>query len=127
MARIVSLFLIAAAFAACSAPAALPGGYAISYGDRGKAWLLKPDGSVLHAGLIKKLHRDDRTIVLVAFPVSYGGQAAAPYPMVEDCLIAFVIDAQSQTVKQVPTSEAERLAAAMTEVESSGLECLEGI
>jgi hypothetical protein len=115
------------AIGGCNASPTLPGGYTVSYGDRGKAWLQNPDGTMAHAGLIKRLHRDDKRILLVAYPVSYGGEAASPYPLDDTCYVALVVDGPTRRVRQIRLAEADRLAARMLEVESYERPCLEGM
>lgn len=115
------------AIGGCSASPVLPGGYTVSYGDRGKAWLQNPDGTLAHGGLIKQLQRDERRILLVAYPASYGGEAAPPHPIDTTCYVALVVDGPTRRVTQISIAEAENLAARMTEVESYDRPCLKGM
>lgn len=125
--RALLLMLATIAVGGCGASPDLPGGYTVSYADRGKAWLQNPDGTIAHPGLIKQLHRDERRILLVAHPASYGGEAAPPYPLDDACYVALVIDGPTQRVTQIRMAEAERLAARMSEVESYKRPCVEGM
>ena len=127
MSRGLLLMLATAAIGGCSASPTLPGGYTVSYGDRGKAWLLNPAGTLAYAGLIKRLSHDERRILLVAYPVSYGGEAAAPYPLDGTCYVAIAIDVATRHVTQIHMAEADRLAARMSEVESYKRPCLKGM
>ena len=127
MIRRLLLMLGTIAISGCSASPTLPGGYTVSHGDRGKAWLQNPDGTMAYAGLIKRLHRDERRIVLVAHPVSYGGEAAAPYPLDDPCYVALVLDGSTRRMRQIHMAEADRLAARMWEVESYERPCLKGM
>ena len=63
--------LSALAIAGCGP--SLPGGYDVTYGDRGKAWLANPDGTLVHGALIKQLFKDDRHILLIAYEARLGG------------------------------------------------------
>jgi len=127
MTRRLLLMLATIAISACSASPTLPGGYTVSHGDRGKAWLQNPDGTLAYAGLIKRLHRDERRILLVAYPVSYGGEAAPPYPLDDTCYVALVVDGPTRRVSQIHMAEADRLASHMSEVESYERPCLNGM
>jgi hypothetical protein len=102
----------------------LPGGYSVSYGDRGKIWLAKPNGMMAHGALIKELYSDDRHILLISFPTSYGGVVEGPRPLDGNCFIALMIDSRSGQMRQVRLAEARRLASRMQMIESSGRECL---
>lgn len=121
------LMVATLAIGGCGASPTLPGGYTVNYGDRGKAWLQNPDGTMAHAGLIKRLHRDERRILLVGFPVSYGGKAAPPYPLDDTCYVALIIDGPTRRMRQIRLAEANRLAARMSEVESYKRSCLKGM
>jgi hypothetical protein len=127
MFRPLLLTLATIAIGGCSPSSTLPGGYTISYGDRGKAWLKNPDGTIAHAGLIKRLYRDEKRILLVAHPVSYGGEAAPPYPLDENCYVALLVDASTQRMRQIHLAKADHLAARMSEVESYERPCLKGM
>ena len=127
MVKPLLLLIASLAIGGCSASPSLPGGYTVSYGDRGKAWLQNPDGTIAYAGLIKRLHRDQRRILLVAYPVSYGGEAAPPFPLDETCYVALVVDGSTQRMRQIHLAEADRLAAQMSEVESYERPCLKGM
>ena len=117
----------AALLVGCSSSPGLPGGYTVSHGDRGKAWLQNPDGTIAYPGLIKQLHADNRRILLIAYPVSYGGEAAPPRPMDDSCYVAIVVDILARRLRQIGIAEAERLAAGMLEIESHDRPCLEGM
>lgn len=127
MAKTLLLMLAILALGGCDASPTLPGGYSVSHGDRGKAWLQSPDGTIAYAGLIKRLHRDERRILLVAYPVSFGGEAAPPYPLDDSCYVALILDGATQRVRQIRLAEADRLAAQMLEVVSYERPCLEGM
>ncbi len=111
----------------CDAVPTLPGGYTVSYGDRGNAWLQNPGGTTAHAGVIKRLLRDETRILLVAYPVSYEGQAAPPYPLDDTCYVALLVDGPTRRVRQIRLAEADRLAPRMLEVVSYDRPCLEGM
>ena len=127
MVRPLLLMLAAVAIGGCSKSPTLPGGYTVSYGDRGKAWLHNPDGTIAYAGLIKRLHRDERRILLVGYPVSYGGEAAPPYPVDDTCYVALVFDGSTRRMRQIHLADADRLAATMSEVDSYERPCLKGM
>lgn len=127
MARTVWIIFAAMAIGGCGASPALPGNYTVSYGDRGKAWLQNPDGTIAHAGLIKQLYRDERRILLIAHPVSYGDEAAPPFPLDDTCYVALVFDAPTRRSRQIRIADASHLAASMTEVESYERPCLQGM
>lgn len=124
--KILSL-LAALVLGGCETSPSLPGGYTVSYADRGKAWLKNPDGSMTHGGVIKRLLHDERRILLIAFPVSYGGEAAPPYPLDDSCYVALLVDGPTQRVRQIRLAEAERLAARMSQVEAYTGHCLKGM
>jgi len=126
MARPLLLLFATIAIGGCNPAPALPGGYTVSYGDRGKAWLQNPDGTIAHAGLIKQLYRDERRILLVAYPVSYGGEVAPPYPLDDTCYVALVLDGPTRRVKQIRIADVDRLTARMSVVESYERPCLKG-
>ena len=97
----------------------LPGGYSVSYGDRGKIWLANPDRTMAHGALIKELYSDDRYILLISSPTSYGGVVEGPRPLDGNCYIALLIDSRSGEMRQVRLAEARRVATRMRMIESS--------
>ena len=113
--------------AGCDPSPTLPGGFKVSYGDRGKAWLQNPNGTIAHAGLIKRLYSDGRHILLVGFAVQYGGEAAAPFSIDDTCYVALLIDGPTQRVAQIKMADAERFARKMTEIEAYDRQCLKGM
>lgn len=122
---IVLIGLIALLTGACGIfGPSLPGGYSVSYGDRGKIWLANPNGTMAHGALIKELYSDDRHILLISFPTMYGRVVEGPRPLDGDCYIALLIDSQSGQMRQERLAEARRLATRMRMVESSGRECM---
>lgn len=127
MIRRLLLLIATVALVGCDAPPALPGGYSVSYGDRGKAWLRNPDGTIAYAGLIKRLYRDERRMVIVAYPVSYGDETAPPYPLDDTCYVALVVDGPTRRMTQIRIAQANRLAASMSVVESYERPCLKGM
>ena len=127
MVRTLRLMLPILGIGGCNASPDLPGGYTVSYGDRGKAWLQNPDGTIAYAGLVKRLHRDERHILLVAYPVSYGGEVAPPYPLDDTCYVSLVFEGATRRVRQIRLAEAARLASRMSEVESYERPCLKGM
>ncbi len=127
MARTLLHLLAILAVGGCNASPSLPGGYTVSYGDRGKAWLQKPDGTIAHAGLIKRLLHVEKQILLIAYPVSYGDVPAPPYPLDDTCYVALMVDGQTQVVRQIRLVEADRLASKMVVVEAYERPCLKGM
>jgi hypothetical protein len=105
----------------------LPGGYSVQYGDRRKVWLGNPDGTITHGALIKELYSDDRHILLISFPTTYGGEVEGPRPLDGNCYIALLIDSRSSQMRQVRLPEARRLATRMRMIESSRRECSPGM
>jgi hypothetical protein len=121
------LFALAAInIGGCSAPPSLPGGYSVSYGDRGKAWLENPDGTMAHGALIKQLFKDDRHILLISFAATSGGEIDGPRPLDGNCYVALLIDSKERQMRQVRLSEAHQLASHMSLVEFSNGGCLQG-
>jgi hypothetical protein len=112
---------------ACSNEPTLPGGYAISFGDRGKTRLQNPDGTLAHGAIVKRLHTDGRDILLISFAATSAGEVVGPRPLDGNCFIALLIDSKEQQVRQVRLDEASRLASRMALVDSSNLGCLEGM
>jgi hypothetical protein len=112
---------------ACSNEPSLPGGYAISFGDRGKTWLQNPDGTLAHGAIIKRLHTDGRDILLISFASTSAGETVGPRPLDGNCYIALLIDSKEQRIRQVRLDEANRRASRMALVDSSNLDCLEGM
>lgn len=117
--------LCALAIAGCGT--SLPGGYGVTHGDRGKAWLSNPDGSIAHGALIKQLWKDDRHILLLTFATTFGGEVVGPRPLDGNCYVALYIDADQRRIRQVRLAEARRLSANMTSVESYNRGCLQGM
>ena len=105
----------------------LPDGYSVTYGDRGKAWLANPDGTIAHGALIKRLYRADDQLLLITYPESLGGEIQGPRPLDGTCYIALLIDTNRQQVRQIRMAEADRLSLTMNLVESSGSGCLQGM
>jgi|GEM_PF-6949548 len=105
----------------------LPGGYAVQHGDRGKAWLANPDGTIAHAALVKQLFSDGRHILLISFAATHGGAVEGPRPLDGNCYIALMIDSRSGQVGQVRLDEARRLAGRMSMIESYDRRCLPGM
>jgi len=122
-AALVALFFLC--ISACGA--SLPGGYSIEYGDRGKAWLANPDGTLVHGALIKQLFKDDRRVLLITFATTLGGQIDGPRPLDGNCYVALLIQADRQRIRQVRLTEARSLAAKMELVESYNRGCLQGM
>jgi hypothetical protein len=113
---------------ACSiAGPSLPGGYAVRYADRGKAWLANPDGTLAHGALIKELYSDDRHILLISFAETIDGEVGGPRPLDGNCYVALMIDSQSRQMGQVRLYEAKQLASRMSRVESYDRGCLQGM
>ena len=110
------MLCVAAAFTigACDTSPDLPNGYQIRHGDRSKAWLQSPDGTFAYAGLIKDVYVDERQVLLIAFPVSYGGKTVPPYPLDSTCYVALMIDTSTGQKRQISLTEASRLAAHMS-------------
>jgi hypothetical protein len=126
-ARAAALLLPIFATLACgSPPPALPGGYSVTYGDRGKAWLANPDKTLAHGALIKQLFADDRHILLITFATTYGGEVAGPRPLDGNCYVALLIDGPRQRTRQIHLAQARRLSRKMTLVESYERGCLPG-
>ena len=122
------LGLVAMFLGACStAGPSLPGGYAVQYGDRGKAWLANPDGTITHAALIKELYSDPSAILLISFAATYVGEVEGPRPLDGNCYIALMIDTRSRQRRQVRLHEAKSLARRMSRVESFDRGCLRGM
>lgn len=121
----ILLMLSALATAGCGT--SLPGGYRVTYGDRGKAWLSNPDGSIAHGALIKQLLKDDRHILLITFATTLGGEIDGPRPLDGNCYVALYIDADQRRMRQVRLAEARRLSANMTSVVSYDRSCLQGM
>ncbi|CAN5344552.1 hypothetical protein BH10PSE2_BH10PSE2_21800 [soil metagenome] len=101
----------------------LPNGYSVTYGDRGKAWLASPDGTIAHGALIKRLYRTDDQLLLITYPERLGGEIEGPRPLDGTCYIALLIDTNRQQVRQIRTVEADRLSPTMNLVESSDADC----
>jgi hypothetical protein len=117
--------LVLSATSGCSV--SLPGDYSVSRGDRGKAWLQNPDGTLTHGGVIKDLYRDERHILLVAYPEVSGGAAAGRMPVDDTCYVALLIDAPTRRAEQVSVADAARRATNMSMVESYDRPCLKGM
>jgi hypothetical protein len=121
----LSLFL-ALAVGGCGQD--LPAGYSINHGDRGKAWLQNPDGTITYPGLIKELYRDSQGhILLVAYAATYGGELARPAPIDRTCYVALLIDASKRSLKQITTAEAAKRSSDMEVVETHERPCLKGM
>jgi hypothetical protein len=105
----------------------LPGGYSVSYADRGKAWLVNPDGTTAHAALIKQLFKRDGYVLLVTYAATYGGKVEGPRPLDGNCYIALLIETDRQQVRQVRLAEAHQLAAKMELVASYARGCVQGM
>jgi hypothetical protein len=113
---------------ACSNPAtSLPGGYMVKHGDRGKAWLQNPDGTIAHGGLIKALYHDKRHILLLTYTTSYGGIASPPVPIDRSCYVALLFNVSTHSVKQLTVADAAKLSARMVRVETYERPCLPGM
>jgi len=105
----------------------LPDRYSVKYGDRGKAWLANPDGTIAHGALIKRLYRADDQLLLITYPASLGGEIEGPRPLDGTCWIALLIDTNRQQIRQIRMPEADRLSSGMDLVESSDASCLQGM
>lgn len=97
------------------------------YGERGKAWLANPDGTIAHGALIKQLHSDGRNLLLISFAGVVEGQIDGPRPLDGNCYVALLIDSRTRQTRQVRLDEAERVAARMTLIEAYERGCLEGM
>ncbi|RYG90202.1 MAG: hypothetical protein EON59_00290 [Alphaproteobacteria bacterium] len=104
----------------------LPGGYSVSYADRGRAWLANPDRSLAHGALIDRLYHDDRYILLVTTAVSLDGVVEVPRPLDGNCKVAILIDVTQQRARQLRLADANRLAGNMVMVEDYNRGCLQG-
>ena len=104
----------------------LPNGYRVSHGDRGKAWLQNPDGTLAHGGLIKELYRDDRRILLIAYPEQLDGEPGRT-PIDRTCYVALLIDSPGRQVRQITTGDAAQMATKMSVVEAYDRPCLKGM
>lgn len=99
----------------------LPDGYYVKSADRGKAWLTKPDGFLVHGGLINKLYRGQRRVLVLAYPDS------SRKPIDESCYVALLIDTGTHRVEQVSVTEAARYAEGMSTIVDLDRPCLQGM
>jgi hypothetical protein len=121
------LLLLLCAFALIGCGPKLPDGYSINYGDRGKAWLEDPEGSLVHPGIIDQILIGNRQILLIAFVAGLDGEVEGPRPLDGNCYVALLVDTDRKQVRQIRLSEAERLASGMTSIESYNRKCLRGM
>ena len=119
------VLIVFALLATAGCDASLPGDYSVRHGDRGKAWLRNPDGTIT-GGLIKELYRDDRHILLVTYPLMDDG-AADTMPIDHTCYVALLIDAPERRAQQIHIADAIRRAARMSVVERYDRPCLKGM
>ena len=127
MVRPLLLILATIAIGGCSASPSLPDGYNVSYGDRGKAWLENPDGTIAHGALIKWLFKDDEHILLISFAATLGGEIDGPRPLDGNCYVALFFNSKERQMRQVRLAEAHQLASHMSLVESFNERCLPGM
>jgi hypothetical protein len=102
---------------------ALPGGYSVKYADRGKAWLMRPDGTLAYGGLIKQLYQAEHRILLVALAEDVTSEDNLPTRAGNDCYAAFLIDPDKQTMRRIALAEATILARSMIVSESYDRPC----
>lgn len=125
MNRMMLLIVASLSLTGCGPP--LPDGYSVTYGDRGKTWLTNPDGTIAHPANIKRLYRSDDQLLLITYPALLEGQIVGPRPLDGTCFIALLIDTKRQQVRQIRMAEADKLASAMNQVESSDAGCSPGM
>jgi hypothetical protein len=111
----------------CNGSLSLPGGYAVQYGDRGKAWLANPDGTMAHGAVINQLYSDGRNLLLISFAAVVEGAIDGPRPRDGNCYIALLIDSQTRQIRQVRLNEAKLMASRMKIIEDYQRECLKGM
>lgn len=124
--RTASSLLALSALTACT-DSSLPGGYTVQHGDRGKAWLRSPDGTLVHGGALKDVYRDEGHILIIAYPELSDGQAGDRTPVERPCHVALLVDAATRSTEQITVAEAARRAARMTLAEKYDRPCLKGM
>src|SRR4051794_22513633 len=67
-------------------------GYSVKVADTGKAWLMKPDGTYVHGMSIEGLYSGEDQLLLIVPQEKAGAQTSGPAPLEADCLVALLID-----------------------------------